>query len=250
MKFRTGVPRNEPLTLPAVVDDWIGPDHLVRVIERVVDALDLSQVEAKFHDQGAGAPAYAPKLLVKLLTYGYLTHRFSSRRISQATQEDLGFIWLARMEQPKHSVIAAFRQDHVDHIPGWLAQVILLCIDEGMVGWKLGALDGTKIHADASKHKAMSYGRMTKAIAELEAELQQIVAAHGAADHEDRAREKLAAIRQAQADLKAKWAQDHPTDAELPESAQINFTDPESHIMVTKTQGLQQAYNAQIVVDA
>ena len=92
MKFRMGVRRDQPLTLPARVDDWIGPDHLVRVIDRVVDALDLSEVEAKYHDHGAGAPAYAPKLLLKLLTYGYLTHRFSSRRISLACREDLGFI--------------------------------------------------------------------------------------------------------------------------------------------------------------
>lgn len=265
MKFRVGVPRNHPLALPVLVDDWIPADHLARVVDRVVDALDLSEVEAKFHDHGPGAPAYSPKLLLKLLAYGYLTHRFSSRRISLACREDLGFLWLARPEQPRHSVISDFRQQHVDDLPEWLAQVVLLCIEEGMVGWKLGALDGTKIHADASKHKAMSFGRMTAVIPQLEEELKKIVAAHGAADdalpadptvaavpadHEDRVRERLAAIRKAQADLKAQWAKDHPADPEPPDSAQINFTDPESHIMVTKNQGVQQAYNSQIVVDA
>jgi transposase len=156
MKFRVGVPRNHPLALPVLVDDWIPADHLVRVIDRVVDALDLSEVDAKFHDQGPGAPAYPPKLLLKLLAYGYLTQRFSARRISLACHEDLAFLWITRLEHPQHSVISAFRQRHVDDLPEWLAQVVLLCIEEGMVGWKLGALDGTKIHADASQHQAMS----------------------------------------------------------------------------------------------
>ncbi len=141
MKFRVGIPLDQPLLLPARVDDWIASHHLVRVIDR------------------AGAPAYAPKMLLKLLAYGYLTQRFSSRRISQACQEDLGFMWLARLEHPHHSVLAAFRQQHVAELPEWLAQVILLCMDLGMVGWKL---DGSKIHSDASKHKAMSYGRCNK----------------------------------------------------------------------------------------
>ena len=265
MKFRVGVPRNQPLALPALVDDWIGPNHLVRVIDQVVDALDLSEVEAKYHDAGAGAPAYAPKLLLKLLIYGYLTHRFSSRRISLACREDLGFIWLARMERPQHSVIAAFRQQHVEVLPDWMAQVLVLCVEAGMVGWQLGAIDGSKFRADASKHKAMSYGRMKTVIPQLEEELQKLVAAHGAADeqtpvdptiaaqpadHEDRVRQRLAVIRQAQAELKTQWVAEHPKDAEPPDTAQINFTDPESHIMVTKNQGVQQAYNVQIAVDA
>ena len=182
MKFRVGIPVDQPLLLPARVDDGIAPHHLVRVIDQVVDALDLSDAERVFHDQGAGAPAYAPKMLLKLLAYGYLTQRFSSRRISQACQEDLGFLWLARLEHPHHSVLAGFRQQHVVELPEWLAQVILLCMDLGMVGWKLGALDGSKVHADASKHKALSYGRMQQVIPQLEAELTAIVAAHGAAD--------------------------------------------------------------------
>jgi transposase len=268
MKFRVGIPLDQPLALPARVDDWIPPHHLVRIIDQVVDVLDLSAAEHAFHDQGAGAPAYAPKMLLKLLAYGYLTQRFSSRRISQACQEDLGFMWLARLEHPHHSILAAFRQQHVAELPEWLAQVILLCMDLGMVGWKLGALDGSKIHADASKHQAMSYGRMQEVIPKLEAELETIVAAHGAADdqvppvpnvsplpadHEDRVRQRLAAIKQARAELKARWAADHPeedTEAEPPAGTQINFTDPDSHIMVTKNQGVQQAYNTQIVVDA
>ncbi len=132
MQFREGVPRGEPLVLRTPVDDLIGPDHMVRIIDRVVDDLDLLPVEATFHTAGAGAPAYPPKMLLKLFVYGYLTRRFSSRAISQACREDLGFMWLARLEQPKHSVLAAFRQCHVTDLPQWLTQVIAICGELGL----------------------------------------------------------------------------------------------------------------------
>ena len=182
MRFRAGVRRDVALILPVCVDDWIGPDHVVRIIDPVVEALDLADVEATFHATGPGSPAYPPKLLWKVFVYGYLTGRFSSRRISQAGGEDLGLLWLTCLEQPKHSVLAAVRQRHVADLPGWMAQVIAMCADLGMVGWQLGAVDGSKFRADASKHKAMSYGRMKERIPALEAELAALLAAHAAAD--------------------------------------------------------------------
>jgi len=93
------------------------------VIHEAIDLMDLSAIEGMFHVAGAGAPAYPPKMLLKLLTYGYMTQRFSSRRISAACREDLGMMWLAQMENPKHSVLADFRQCHVEAIPGWVAQI-------------------------------------------------------------------------------------------------------------------------------
>jgi len=264
MKFRTTVSVDQPLLLPPRPDEWLPAGHLARVVAEAVETLDLSAAESAVHDQGPGASAYPPKLLLRVITYGYLTQRFSSRRISQACREDLAMLWLSGMTQPKHSTIAAFRQKHLADLHGWMAQVVCLCVDLGMVGFEIGAIDGSKIHADASKHKAMSYQRMQELIPQLEDELARLVAAHGAADqaetaavlpdvpadHADRVRERLAHIRQAQADLKAQWAQAHPEAPEPPPKAQINFTDPESSIMVTKNQGVQQAYNAQIVVDA
>lgn len=262
MQFRAQGPREQAFLLPPRVDEWIPRGHLARVIDEAVDWLDLSAVEATVHGAGAGAPAYHPKTLLKLLTYGYLTQRFSSRRISGACREDLAMMWLARLEQPKHSAIADFRRRHVDDLPGWMAQVVLLCVDLGMVGLRLGAIDGTKLKADASKHKAMSYARMQEVIPELEAEIAQLLTVHGEADAQDTApapipddrlehiQKRLTRIQAAKRALEARWADAHPDDPTPPGQEQWNFTDPESHIMVTKTQGVQQAYNAQIAVDA
>ena len=98
MQFRRGVPSDQAFLLPPRVDEWLPPGHLARVVDEALDLLDLSATEAAFHTTGAGAPAYPPKLLLKLLTYGYLTQRVSSRRISAACREDLAMMWLARLQ--------------------------------------------------------------------------------------------------------------------------------------------------------
>ncbi len=120
MKFRTGVSRDQPLLLPPQVDEWLPPGHLARVVAEAVEGLDLTAAESVFHQKGSGASAYPPKLLLSLLIYGYLTQRFSSRRISQACREDLAFLWLSQMTQPKHSTLAAFRSNTATIFPdGW-----------------------------------------------------------------------------------------------------------------------------------
>lgn len=262
VKFRQPLSAHHEFLLPPRVDEWIPPGHMARIIDEAIDLLDLSAVELTYHADGAGAPAYPPQLLLKLLTYGYMTQRFSSRRISGACREDLAMMWLARLQQPKHSAVADFRRKHIEEIPGWMAQIVLLCVDLGMVGFHLGALDGSKITADASKHKAMSYQHMKDAIPRLEQEIAQWVAAHGEADEQEaaaptipadrlaRLKDRLVTIQQAKADCETRWAAAHPDQPTPPDQEQQNFTDPESHIMVTKTQGVQQAYNGQIIVDA
>lgn len=136
MKFRTSLSRGHEFLLPPRVDEWIPAGHMARVANEAVDLMDLSDLEATFHTAGAGAPAYHPKTLLKLLSYGYLTQRFSSRCISQACREDLAMMWIAQLEHPKHSVIADFRKLHVDALPGWMAQIVMLCADSGMVGFR------------------------------------------------------------------------------------------------------------------
>lgn len=262
MQFRASLSRHHEFLLPPRVDEWIPAGHMARIISEAVDLMDLTPVEETFHATGAGAPAYHPKALLKVLTYGYMTQRFSSRRISTACREDLAMMWLAQLEQPQHSTIADFRKRHVDDLPGWMAQIVVLCADLGMVGFRVGAIDGSKLQADASKHKAMSYERMQEVIPTLEAEIAKLVEAHAVADQQEtappavpadrlaRLRERLDHIRQAKAELEARWASQHPEAPTPPDKEQWNFTDPESHIMVTKTRGVQQAYNGQIVVDA
>lgn len=257
MQFRASLPRDHEFLLPPRVDEWVPAGHMARIINEAVDLMELSDVEATFHATGAGAPAYHPKALLKVLTYGYMTQRFSSRRMSTACREDLAMMWLAQLEQPQHSTIADFRKRHVDDIPGWMAQIVVLCADLGMVGFRLGAIDGSKLQADASKHKALSYQRMQEVLPALEAEIATLVEAHAVADQQEtappavpadrlaRLRERLDRIQQAKADLEARWASEHPDAPTPPGKEQWNFTDPDSHIMVTKTRGVQQAYNAQ-----
>jgi len=229
--------------------------------------LDLRTVHARYHQAGAGAPTYDPALLLRVLIYGYLTQRLSSRKMARACEEDLPMLWLARGARPRHSVLAAFRAQCAAEIPGWMAQVVLLATELGLVGWQLGAVDGAKIHADASKHNAMSYQRMQEVVPKLKAEIAALVAASPPV-----LPARLAKIQAAMAaaDPSAPVAPDPATASSSPtpsssstrapgstpaptpsptHGAQYNFTDPESAIMV-KTQGVQQAYNTQILVDA
>jgi transposase len=163
------------LRLPPALQEWLPEGHLALFLSDVVDeALDLSPILATYETgDGRGQPPYHPALMVKLLLYAYCTGKPSSRQIEQATYEEVPYRVLAADQHPDHDTLAAFRQQHLPALAALFAQVLDLCRRAGLV--KLGhvALDGTKVLANASKHKAMSYGRM----AEAEPRLQQEIAA-------------------------------------------------------------------------
>src|SRR5208283_4601259 len=141
-------------------------------ISDVVDELDLSAIYRVYEEgDGRGQPPYHPRLLVKLLVYAYCKGKPSSRKIEQATYEEMPYVVLAAGAHPDHDTLAAFRQRHLVALAGLFVQVLKLCQKAGLV--KLGhvALDGTKLKANASKHKAMSYGRMCEKEKELEREV-------------------------------------------------------------------------------
>ncbi len=209
--------------LPPALRDWLPEGHLALFISDVVDeALDLTPILATYETgDGRGQPPYHPALMVKLLLYAYCTGKPSSRQIEQATYEEVPYRVLAANSHPDHDSLAAFRQRHLAALAGLFAQVLDLCRRAGLV--KLGhvALDGTKVLANASKHKAMSYGRMAEAeqrlqqeIAALLAQAQQVDAAedaqYGKGRRGDelpaelaRRESRLAKIRAAKADLEA-----------------------------------------------
>src|SRR5206468_2102898 len=146
---------------PPLLRDWLPEGHLAHFVSDVVDTLDLSPILAVYASQdGRGQPPYHPRLMVKLLVYGYCTGVVSSRKLQRATWEDLPVRVLATDQHPDHDSIAAFRQRHLGALAGLFLQVLQLCEKAGLV--KLGqvAVDGTKVKANASKHKAMSYQRM------------------------------------------------------------------------------------------
>jgi transposase len=169
--FRRYAP-DQYLLLPADLRQWLPEGHLALFVSDVVDELDLCEIlDAYENGDGRGFPPYHPRMMVKLLVYGYCTGVFSSRKIERATYVDVAFRVLAANQHPDHDAIAGFRKRHLQPLAGLFLQGLRLCEKAGLV--KLGhiAIDGTKIRANASKHKAMSYGRMTETEKKLEAEM-------------------------------------------------------------------------------
>ena len=163
------VNRDTAYLLPPSVDDWLAKDHLARFVVDIVEQLDLSELTRQY--RGTGSDAYHPAVMLGLFIYGYATGVFSSRRIEAATYESVAFRYIAANEQPDHDSLCTFRKRFLKEIEALFVQV--LCIARQMKLLKLGtiALDGTKIHANASRHSALSYGHAQKIEAQLEAEV-------------------------------------------------------------------------------
>ena len=178
---------DQQLLLPAALREWLPDDHLAYFISDVVDQLELSEITARYEWESRGGPPYHPRMMVKVLLYGYCVGVASSRRIAQRLHEDIAFRVLSANNTPDFRTISDFRKDNLDTLSGLFLQVLALCQQAGLV--KLGhvALDGTKVRANASKHKAMSYGRMKEKEAQLAAEVEELLRqAQEVDDEEDR----------------------------------------------------------------
>ena len=211
------IDRATPYLLPPSVEDWLPKNHLARFVVDIVDQLDVSAFTRGY--RGTGSAAYHPTVMLGLLIYGYATGVYSSRRIETATHESIAFRYIAANEQPDHDSLCSFRKRFLEEIEALFVQV--LCIARQMNLLKLGtiALDGTKIHANASRHSALSYGHAQKIEAQLEAEVKEMLARAEAADQEPlpeglslpaelaRREERLAAIRQAKTQIEARAAE-------------------------------------------
>ena len=173
---------DQPLLLPLAVQDFVAPGHLARfVLALIVDEIDLIVIVAAYSNE-KGQPPFNPHMMTALLLYGYCRGIYSSRRIALACRERVDFMSIVAFDPPDFRTIATFRKRHLKALSGLFVQVLKLCEKGGLV--KLGhvALDGAKIKANASKHKAMSYERMEKRAAELEAEVARWLSSAEAAD--------------------------------------------------------------------
>src|SRR6266545_1149931 len=171
------------LLLPQDLREWLPEDHLALFVSDVVDQLDLKKIMDWYErGDGRGRPPYHPLMMVKLLVYGYCTGRVSSRKIEKATSEDVAFRVLACNQHPDHDSIAEFRKQHLEELARLFAQVLRMCEQAGLV--KLGhvAVDGSKLRANASKHKAMSYERMCAKEEQLAAEVARLLQEAAATD--------------------------------------------------------------------
>ena len=176
---------DEPLFLPPTVQDFVGPGHLARfVLSLVREAIDLSRITGTYGSE-RGQPPFDPIMMTALLLYAYCCGIYSSRRIAKACRERVDFMSIVGLDAPDFRTISDFRKRHLQALGALFTQVVHLCEKAGLV--KLGhvALDGTKIKANASKHKAMSYGRMEERAAQLEAEVAKWLGTAEAADAEE-----------------------------------------------------------------
>jgi len=180
---------DQPLLLPPSLQDWLPEEHLARFIADVINELDLSEILAVYgRRDGRGMAAYHPVMMVRILLYGYCLGVVSSRKIERASYEDLAFRYLAADQHPDHDTISDFRQTHLQSLAGLFLQALQLCEKAGLV--KLGhvAIDGTKMKANASKHKAMSYDRMSEKEKQLREEVEKLLAQAAQTDAAEDAR--------------------------------------------------------------
>ena len=271
--YRTYLPEQD-LLLPPSLREWLPENHLVYFVSDVVDQLDLASVHAVYEGEKRGQPPYDPRLMTKLLVYGYCTGVFSSRRIQKRLQEDIPFKVLAAGNEPDFRTISDFRKIHIETLQNLFEQVLAMALECGAI--KLGrvSLDGTKLKANASKHKAMSYGRMQEKQQQLKEEVKQLLEQAAAADEQEdrqygskrgnelpeelRRREtRLAKIKQAKKVVEQRARDKAAEEGKNAEEAklakpddkdQYNFTDPESRIMKAGD-GFVQGYNAQAAVE-
>ena len=256
----------QQLLLPQALQEWLPEDHPAYFISDIVDQPDLSEITARYEQERRGGSPYHPMMMVKALLYAYCVGAPSSRRIATRLHEDVAFRALAANNTPDFRTVSDFRKDHLTALSGLFLQVLLLCQREGPV--KLGhvALDGAKVRANASQHKAMSYQRMKEKEAQLQGEVDEEEDRRYGKDKRgdelpeelafregrlEKIREAMAALEaeaQAQAERAEADGKEHPGVPE--DKAQRNFTDPQSRIMPGPGgRNFLQAYNCQAVVD-
>jgi transposase len=279
---------NQVMLLPASLQDWLPKGHLAYFVSDTIDALDLGAFYARYAGGGSRNQPFHPAMMVKVLIYGYATGVFSSRKIERRLHEDLAFRMLGAGNFPAHRTIRDFRALHLKEFSELFVQVVRLAREMGLVKLGTVAIDGTKLKANASRHKAMSYERMQQAEAELKAQIDELLQRATRTDEAEadepeldipaeieRREQRLKAIvqarerlekRQREADIERGRSDDddrRPRDEDgnpkggrykrefgVPEpKAQDNFTDPDSRIMKRAGGGFDPCFNAQTAVD-
>jgi transposase len=265
--YRAYLPEQD-LLLPPSLGDWLPEDHLAYFVSDVVEQLDLSAIESVYEEEERGQPPYHPRMMTKILIYGYCVGVFSARRMQKKLREDIGFRVLAAGNQPDFRTISDFRKQHLVALQGLFDQVLQIALQAGTM--KLGrvVLDGSKVKANASKHKAMSYGRMKEEEKRLKEEVKRLLEQAEATDAEEdrrygrdktgeelpaelaRRETRLKRIQEAKRALEERAKEEAKSKGKAKPKAkmQYNFTDPESRIM-PGADGFVQAYNTQIAVE-
>jgi transposase len=269
---------------PPSPQDWLPKDHLVYFLLDVSEQIDISPIVDDYHSEQGGQPPFHPRMMLVLLLYSYCVGVFSSRKIMARCETDVAFRVIVGEDVPAFQRISAFRRRHLGRMQPLFIEVLALCREAGLLKVGRLALDGTKVKANASRHKAMSYDRMTSEELRLQKEIDELLAKAQAADAAEdeqhgadrrgdelpdelaRRETRLEKIREAKAALEEQARQkaaDHaaklkadgrkprknPDEAVPQPKDQRNFTDPESKIMKTSNKGFDQCGNAQAVAN-
>ena len=280
------IDRDTAFLFPPSVDEWLPQRHLARYVVEVVEGLDVSEMVRSY--RGSGSASYHPAMLLSLLIYGYATKVFSSRAIERASYDSVAFRFIAANAHPDHDTIASFRRRFVPQIEALFVEVLKLARTMGMLKLGTVALDGTKIHANASRHSALSYAHAKKLEKQLKREVQQLLKLAEQADAADipdgmsipeeleRREARLAAIAEAKNKIEARVKEEQqaqyqqklaaraeqqertgrkppgrppaPPSGAVEDKEQINLTDEDSRIMPVAGGGFDQCYNAQAAV--
>lgn len=241
---------------PSSFDCWLPQDHQVRFFDEIIEELELSEITDTLDlDQKRGRPAYDPKMMTKLVIYGYAEGITSTRKLEKACLERIDFRFISGNRLPDYRSIARFKKLHLKALAGLHEQILVLAASDGLIEMKEVAIDGSKILADASKHKAMSYEHMCKKEGELRTEIKALrkLRLHGSRSQIKEIKEEIkfqeGRLRHIKKWKKALEERERKEGKDKPEPKdQINFTDDESRIMKVEKQ-FEQAYNAQAAVD-
>ena len=281
--FRKQEDRRQGFLLPPSPSDWLPDNHLAWFVIDAVEQLDIDHMLAKYRSGGKGEQAYPPRMMLALLIYSYCTGVFASRKVAAQIEDSVAFRVIAAGLSPSHRTICRFREENLDEFQLLFVQVVQLAKEAGLVKMGTVAIDGSKVKANASKHKAMSYDRMLMEEKRLRSEIRKLTqAARDQDDIDDKdfgpdfrgdelpselasRKTRLQTIQAAKKRLEARKAaeaaakQDAEGDGEAPANEpakservrpkprdQENFTDPDSRIMPMAGKAFQQSYNARV----
>lgn len=255
--FIEGVSRDQTTLFPERLDDWIGEDHLVRVVDLFVDQLDLGALGFQRHDAvRTGRPGYHPAVLLKLFIYGYLNRIPSSRRLECAAGRNVEVMWLTGRLVPDHKTIAEFRRQNGPAIRKTCAKFVELCRRIGVLKGEVVAVDGSKFKAVNNRDRNFTKGKITSRLAHLEAEVGRYIEEADRIDRQEtsaaraeRAAHLTGRYHRIRKEIKRLLAMEQ-TLADAPDG-QISLTDPDARAMATRAQHSGHVgYNVQSVVDA
>lgn len=252
MKIFKEYSQNQVFLLPPSLDEFVPDNHEARIINDVVDTMDLSPLLAKYN--GGGAPAYHPAMMLKIIIYAYSRQIYSSRCMAQELKTDTAFMFLSGLQSPDFHTICLFRTEHADVLPDLFVEVVRLCASLGMVGLGHIAFDGTKLKANASVRQTRDRDSLEKEIERIKEEMRQMLRASSRIDEledqkypEGDGAEIVKELRKKEYRLKRLHEAREVLEREKLEK--VNVTDPASRLMQDSRKIIQPGYNGQIAVD-